>query len=551
MKPELNIKATFKYDWIFLLGISLVTSAISPWWTSDGFNIPKLFFIVLLAFMILPNILSSGMFNQGLNYRKSLILTLLFPLNLFIILIFNDTNKIQQFYGEFGRRTGLITYVSCYVIFLYTFYKSSKFFINSIFKVFIGLGIFSATYGLIQPLGVVRINNLASKNMTPYSFFGNINFNSGFLGLVSILLISVLFFNAKRRSKVFYFSLLMLVYTYTAIYLTYSQQGFVVSFSGIVILTLIYVYKYNAKKNRFIFALLASIFLVAQFILGLFNRGLAANLIYEFSVQARNFYWKAGWEMAIHNPLMGIGLDRYGDWYWSYRDANTIEVLGKDDFTNSGHSIFIDILSSGGFPLLITYLLFVIIVFTSGLKTIREMPGIDFQFTSLFTCWIGFNVYSIFSIGQIGVLVWGWIFSGLIMGFNLNLSFNKYKKYSINQFNKNFLWGTIGVLIMIPITQESIDFKNALKINSSSGYVNYLDGNKIEPYGINIAATKINSFGLESKSLLYVNESLEKFPNNYDLWYLLFINKYATMDQKRLALENLQRLNVLNRISSK
>lgn len=550
MKTKLKSEIPANNDWIFFTGIFLVTSATSVWWTSDGFNIPKLFFLVLVAFTIIPNILKSGILTHDLKNRKGLVLTFLFPVNLLVVFLFNDANKIQQFYGEFGRRTGLVTYISCFIIFIFTMYKSSKSFIYSTLKVFACLGILSATYGLIQPFGIIKIENLASKNMTPYSFFGNIDFNSGFLGLVSILFVSYLFFGVKRKSKSFYFALLLLVYIYTAIYMTHSQQGFVVSFAGVVVLVLIYFYKFNNTKRNFITASIISIFLIIQFVMGIFNRGFAANFIYEFSVQARNFYWKAGWEMAIHNPLLGIGLDRYGDWYWSYRDYETIKVLGKDDFTNSAHSIFIDILSSGGFLLLLTYLVFMIIVFKSGLKNIMKMPKIDYQFASLFACWIGFNVYSIISIGQIGILVWGWIFCGLIVGYNLNLSINKNVNYSSHRLIKNLSWFLIGFLIIFPTVRESIEIKNALKSNSASAYVSYLDNNKIEPYNISIAASKISSFGLESQSLVYLKESLKKFPNNYDLWYLMFISKYSSVEQKKVAFYNLNRLNLYNRMSA-
>ena len=53
---------------------------------------------------------------------------------------------------------------------------------------------------------------------------------------------------------------------------------------------------------------------------------------------------------------------------------------------------------------------------------------------------------------------------------------------------------------------------------------------------------------MEAKSIKYINEALSKFPNNYDLWYLLYANRYSTNDQKQSALDNLNRLNFYNRI---
>ena len=224
---------------IFLLGLSLVTIAISPWWTSDGFNIPKLLFITLVAFAIVPRVLNKNLLSTRLMRKMDLILISLFPVNLLIVLIFNDTDWIQQFYGEFGRRTGFITYISCFLIFLYSISISSKYFISKVVKVFVYLGISSATYAILQMSGLVEISALSSRNKIPYSVFGNIDFNSGFLGLTSIVIFGYILFNFNIKSKKFYVGLFSLIYIYGTIYLTQSQQGFVVGFTGVITLVLV------------------------------------------------------------------------------------------------------------------------------------------------------------------------------------------------------------------------------------------------------------------------------------------------------------------------
>ena len=535
---------------LFLFGLSTLTIIISPWWTYDGFNIPKLVLLVLIGFTVIPNIINIKLIRVHFRIKSDLILVSLFPINLLLVILLNDANKIQQFYGEFGRRTGFLTYVSCFSIFLYSILMSNINSINMIIKVFAGLGVISASYGLIQPYGIIKINALASENKIPYSFFGNIDFNSGFLGLTSIVFLSYLFTNFDKKSKKTYAAISLLIYIYAAIYLTRAQQGFVVSFSGIVMLTLFYFYKSYGSGIKFKIVVSVSLFLATQFILSLFGRGFAARYIYDSSVQARNYYWEAGIKMAIDNPWLGVGMDRYGDWYWAYRNIDTIKFLGPIDFSNSSHSIFIDILSSGGFPLLITYLVLLLVVFKSSVFVFRSKTNYKFEFISLFACWIAFNVYSLISIGQIGVLVWGWIFSGLLIGTKSSLGINiknKIKK-SNGRFFLNVISLTVGLLLIYPVVKESNQIKNAIESNYTSNYLNYLDSNKIEPSDIVLAIKKINDIGLEVDGLKYTIEALHNFPNNYDLWYLLYTNKNSSNSQKQLAFNNLSRLNYYNRI---
>ena len=544
-KPTLNNKLQIDKK-IFIIGIFATTIAISPWWTSDGFNVPKLFFLVLTASIVIPSIFKNQILFRNLVRNRTLVITLFFPLNLIIVFILNNANKVQQLYGELGRRTGLLTFFCCYLIFLFALLRNNQRFTHAVLKTFLYLGAISATYGLLQPYGIFKINGLSSKNMTPYSFFGNVDFNSGFLGLVSIVLLSKFIYDSNTillKSA----TITLLIYIYVSIYFTNAQQGFVVGFSGAIVLFMIHIYYHFRRKFKF--SILLSLFLLIQFILSLFNRGYFNNLVYEASVQARNYYWRAGWEMTMSNPILGVGLDRYSDWYWAYRDQNTIDVLGPNDFTTSAHSIFLDISSSGGFPLLITYLFISVLVFAKGISVFRKMIIPNYAFSALFASWIGFNVYSLVGIGQIGVFIWGWIFAGLILGWDSN--FLSDETFSNIRLKKYILTNSISIIVVaflvLPLIKETYSIRQAKIVNSSESYLNYLRNNKIEPINISFAINRLNEFGLEIQSLEYIRQSLLKYPDSYQLWALQYSHKYTTQQEKLLAYENLLKLNFYNR----
>jgi O-antigen ligase len=66
--------------------------------------------------------------------------------------------------------------------------------------------------------------------------------------------------------------------------------------------------------------------------------------------------------MTIDNPIFGVGLDSYGDWY---RRSRTIEATlrrGPDVTSNAAHNAFLDISSYGGFPLVLIYIVLIILV---------------------------------------------------------------------------------------------------------------------------------------------------------------------------------------------
>jgi O-antigen ligase len=473
---------------------------------------------------------------------------LVFPLVLTLILIANNSNKILQFYGEVGRRTGYLTYLSCFLIFAYTAISR----INSLYRYTLNLlftlGILSALYTLIQPLGIFKIYQLDSQNTKPYGFFGNTNFNSGFLGLVSILVISRIFFKSLNW-KVKFLNILLLLFFEFSIFQTTSQQGFIVSFSGFVCICLLWVYQKFKFNVVFLFSITISAFLAIQFILGTFNRGLLNNLIWGPSVEARNYYWRAAVNMTNSNPILGVGFDRYGDWYWAYRDVETIGALGIQDFTTSAHNIFLDLSSSGGYVLLISYLILILVIFFAGLSKLKLESSSEFS--AIFSMWIGFNVYSLISIGQIGVLVWGWILGGLILNWHKD-------KFLVNEiksrkYPKNFtliVYLIIGFLVAAPVAKESLQIRKATYENSVTAYRSYLNSNFIEPNNIAFAIIKLQEFDSTTESLFFLRKALRNFPDNYKLWETLYFHPESTIQEKKVSYENLLRLNIYNRILS-
>ena len=87
--------------------------------------------------------------------------------------------------------------------------------------------------------------------------------------------------------------------------------------------------------------------------------------------------------------------------------------------SNAAHNVFLDIGSNGGFILIILYLIIVVSIFYLGVKNILRMEKFDPFYTAIFASWVGYQAQSVISINQIGLALWGWVLSGLIIGYEI------------------------------------------------------------------------------------------------------------------------------------
>ena len=225
---------SFDIPWNYISLLSLTTILIVPWWVTDGFNTGKFITLVIFALFFVSKL---GFREIKLKLKvidkRVILLILIFPVNLIVVFAFNEANKLQQLYGEFGRRTGLLTHLAYFILFIYHVFRGEDSLRRIVIKTLASLGFISALYSILQPSGFFQISDLQSKNLSPYSFFGNSNFHSGFLGLASITVLPQIL--RKNRWKKFLSALLLYAFLLYAISYSGSEQGFIISFSGVIV----------------------------------------------------------------------------------------------------------------------------------------------------------------------------------------------------------------------------------------------------------------------------------------------------------------------------
>jgi hypothetical protein len=249
-----------------------------------------------------------------------------------------------------------------------------------------------------------------------FGTLGNINFLSAFLGLVCVAIVPKLL-SGEISSFTRVFLAVLLLTDFFIIQSTGSTQGIFVFASGVSIVILFKlksVRMWNFKQSIFLILLIAvSIPTVA----GLANKGPLASILFQNSILLRTDYWHAGVEMTQRNPIFGVGMDSYGDWYREVRGQITTLRGSPERTANTAHNIFLDLSSNGGFPLFITYLVLIALAFRAGVRLYINLgSNFDPVFTAIFASWVGYQVQALVSINQIGVGIWGWLLTGSLIG---------------------------------------------------------------------------------------------------------------------------------------
>ena len=540
----------------------LATLAITPWATVDPINVPKLAVIALGGFVTLGALLINSKAPFTRKHRIVQILIGLFVLDLIVVLFFAGTNPYQEFFGTYGRSTGFVAYVALAFLMLGAVVVASAKYVSTFAQYLLVAGGLSIGYGLLQAIGADPI-----KWVNQYSpvigFLGNPNFQSSFVGFSGVLAFGFICAQGLKNSwRIGYVAYLLLAIF--VINKTDSQQGLLVLAGGIAIVGMIWISRSRFKVAT-IPALVVSSIGVVFVALGSLNTGPLASLLYKASVTYRGDYWRAGWKMTVEHPLLGVGLDSYGDWYRRTRTLEATLRRGPEVTSNAAHNVLLDFSSNGGFPLVFIYLALMVLVVISAVKLLKRSIGFDPAVAGLIAVWIAYQAQSIISLNQLGLAVWGWIISGLIIGYEINTRPEEVRQEVKTPVSKGrnvkkqvgesvsaktllsmVVGGVVGLLVGLPPFIASAQFKSAytsgdaVKVEESA-YIWPDDPTRYGQVGLVLQANK-----LDAQAQKVVDAALLKFPNEFGLWSLASTLSTATPEQIAMAKKEMKRLDPNN-----
>jgi O-antigen ligase len=430
-----------------------------------------------------PAFLSVKKFTSG-SQRAGLALVVLFSLGLLISTIFTDV-KYTAIFGEFHRNNGALTLFACAVLTAaagLVFTEASS--LRPLKWVSL-LGLFLSVYGVLQLLGQdpVQWNNQYNPIITT---LGNPNFTSGIIGISSIASLYFVFESRKMLERLVAAGGLIL--GLFVVVKSDSVQGIFAFACGAAIFTLV-----KAWEVRRAFGIMAGLSLTViglPVALAVFNIGPLASRLYQGTLNNRLDYWQAAINMFQAHPMLGVGIDRYGEYYREFAVQNQ---YAQGVFTNNAHNVYLHLLATGGLTLFIPYLLllsYITWLATKSLKTSnRQSRGIAATYLGI---WLGFLLLNIVTIDNIGVGIWLWIMGGIIIGrsalakdSNVLLTGSKNNKRNVKSSTEVSLAPNVGafalavlvLIVCVPLLNNSsklVELKYNLKSLDQNAYASDL-----------------------------------------------------------------------------
>jgi O-antigen ligase len=549
-------------------GSAFIAVVVVTGTVTDPVNVTKLFALGGVAVGAFAVLLGFGVREVWASSKALVVLVGLFLLASVNAIVNSSAPLTQNIYGVFGRNTAFITYLLLiFVILSAVVLRSEKNFSILIWGLFIA-GIINVIY-----CGwAILFGDFISWN-NPYGnilgTFGNPNFIGAFLGMFAASLVAYNF-KSGLHIGLRILSVIIFVISVAEIIDSSAIQGRVVVVAGLAIVGF-YLVRSKLKNALFQIGYLIFVAIGGVFaLLGALQSGPLAKYIYKSSVSLRGEYWQAGWNMGTDHPLTGVGFDTYGDWYRRARDLQALILPGPNTTTNAAHNVPFDVFAFGGWPLFIPYLGILVLSVVAILKVTVRNRSYDPIFVTLTTAWVCYQLQSVISINQIGLAIWGWLFGGALIAYEIATRPKPVagsekgqsdkgqqarvttKKQSEAIFSSTLVAGVgavVGLLIAVPPYSGDAKWRSAIASQNveqveAALVPSYL--NPMNSYKYANAVQLLEGSKLNDLALKYAKIAVEFNPNHFDSWKLLYFIVNSSPEDKALALENMKRLDPNN-----
>ncbi len=398
-----------KVQTFILLGGVFTTLAIWPK-LEDPINLPKMFVLVLTSAIVLglaiPAFLNTARLTS-LSHQVAIGLVCLFLLGLLISTLATDV-KYTAIFGEYHRNNGSLSYFAMAILMgagalVFNLESSARY-----FKYFAATGLLITFYGFLQTAKLDPIDWVITYNPL-ITTLGNPNFTSGLLGLsgISILYLALISKNSKLQAA---YSVGLIANLFV-LWRSGSIQGVFGFAVGAAVVILVRLWLTDKRFGQIGLAL--TVIAGTPVLLAIANIGPLASRLYQGTLNNRLDYWQAAFAMFKDHPIFGVGIDRFGEYYRQYAVQNQV-VQGQ--ITDNAHSIYMQILATGGLVAFIPYLLMVVFITIIGIRSLLSHDQSEkLAVSGVLGVWLATVVINVITVDNLGVGVWFWITGGVLI----------------------------------------------------------------------------------------------------------------------------------------
>jgi O-antigen ligase len=535
-----NIETIRKFILCALLfGVSVI---VNPWTNFEPILVPKITFFAIFLALFLTFFYIPTIRKFGFEYVTSLNI---FFISIIIVLILNHENLAERIFGVYGRNNGALTFCLL-VMTAYLFSQKRNFNIRMFLLTLSSINIMTLFYSIMQFSGRDFYDwELKTSTRSIFATFGNPNFLSGFLSFSSVTFFMFFFKEIKKalpsRIRIIGFFLIF-VLNVSVILFSGSALGLISLFAGLAYLVIFGTRLSNLDSlwtKKGLGLLVAFLLFFAAIVLLVLAK--LQILDWQGSVMRRIDFWTTALRIFAKKPFFGAGFDTYNDNFpkFSASNSNLVNI-----YSSSSHSLFFDLLTSGGIVLTGAFL-FVIWKTFQGIK-IERMLGTtrDIDVLSIHAMWITWLIQSCISVPSVAVDIWGWSFMGIILS-----SQNAFRKrtgdVSLVQKRKLVFTGyvcaaLVPVLLVLTISMYLYDskFLNLAKSGDGLALSNHVLKWPQNSYYLFLVAEGLRNAGANEESRELEDKALKQNPMNRLVLRLVY-ERESDLKIKSMALQKL------------
>lgn len=337
----------------------------------------------------------------------------------FVLATITSPLPVASLVGRPGRHTGLAAYLTYLVLFVVVTRLYRDHAPTDLVRTLLAAAAPVTAYGLLQAAGVEPLGWRAVEGGPQvFSTFGNANFFAAFLGIVVPLAAwgaLTRTWSAPWRAA----SAALAVAAFAATVLSNSQQGPAIALAGTALVLGVAVaasrLPFGARLGLLGGAALLGGAVVAAVAAGVGPLGsIRASLV--ASLGTRTPKWETALAIWRDHPVLGVGLERYADYFHEYRPASLAAATGLRRTTDTPHDIPLDMLANGGLVLALAYVAFVGLTGFALVVGLRRNRGEDrLLLAGVGGAWVAYQLQSLVSIDVPPIAVLHYVLAGLVV----------------------------------------------------------------------------------------------------------------------------------------